>query len=50
MNSDFEMSIEDVQEALEVENKRERIEVPAGEYVCVALLVLCRLGCPCRHI
>ncbi len=34
MNSDFEMSIEDVQETLEAENKRERIEVPAGEYVC----------------
>ena len=34
MNSDFEMSIEDVQGTLEAENKRERIEVPAGEYVC----------------
>jgi hypothetical protein len=34
MNSDFEMSIEDVQETLEAENKRERIEVPAGVYVC----------------
>ena len=27
-------SIEDVQETLETEIKRERIEVPAGEYVC----------------
>jgi hypothetical protein len=34
MNSDFEMSIEDVQETLDAENKRERIEVPAGNYVC----------------
>ncbi len=34
MNSDFEMSIEDVQETLDAENKRERIEVPAGVYVC----------------
>ena len=34
MNSEFDMSIEDVQETLEAETKRERIEVPAGEYVC----------------
>ena len=34
MNSEFDMSIENVQETLEAENKRERIEVPAGEYVC----------------
>ena len=34
MNSDFEMSIEDVQETLETETKRERIEGPAGEYTC----------------
>ena len=27
-------SIEDVQETLETEIKRERVEVPAGEYVC----------------
>lgn len=34
MNSEFDFSIEDVQETLEAENKRERIEVPAGDYVC----------------
>ena len=31
---DTTFSIEDVQETLETETKRERIEVPAGEYVC----------------
>ena len=31
-NTDF--SIEDVQATLEAENTRERVEVPAGEYVC----------------
>ena len=31
---DTAFSIEDVQETLETEIKRERIEVPAGEYVC----------------
>ena len=34
MNAEFDMSIEDVQETLDTETKRERIEVPAGEYVC----------------
>ena len=33
-NSELAFSIEDVQETLETETKRERIEVPAGEYVC----------------
>ena len=33
-NSEFNMSIEDVQETLDTETKRERIEVPAGVYVC----------------
>ena len=33
-NSELAFSIEDVQQTLETENKRERIEVPAGEYVC----------------
>ena len=33
-NSEFNMSIEDVQETLDTETKRERVEVPAGEYVC----------------
>ena len=36
INSDLDtsFSIEDVQETLDTETKRERIEVPAGEYVC----------------
>jgi len=36
MNSDLDtsFSIEDVQETLDTETKRERIEIPAGEYVC----------------
>ena len=34
MNAEFDMSIEDVQETLDTETKRERIEVPAGEYTC----------------
>jgi len=40
-NSEFNMSIEDVQETLDTETKRERIEIPVGEYVCQikALLV-----------
>ena len=33
-NSELAFSIEDVQQTLETETKRERIEVPAGEYVC----------------
>jgi len=33
-NSELAFSIEDVQQTLESETKRERIEVPAGEYVC----------------
>ena len=33
-NSEFNMSIEDVQETLDTETKRERIEIPVGEYVC----------------
>jgi len=33
-NSETEFSIEDVQATLETENNRERVEVPAGEYVC----------------
>ena len=31
---DTTFSIEDVQETLDTETKRERIEIPAGEYVC----------------
>ena len=31
---DTTFSIEDVQETLDTEPKRERIEIPAGEYVC----------------
>ncbi len=34
MNAEFDMSIEDVQETLDAEVKREKIEVPVGEYVC----------------
>ena len=36
MNSDLDtsFSIEDVQETLDTETKRERIEIPVGEYVC----------------
>ena len=34
MNAEFDMSIEDVQETLDAETKRERIEIPVGEYVC----------------
>jgi hypothetical protein len=33
-NSELAFSIEDVQETLEAENTRERIEVTPGEYVC----------------
>jgi len=33
-NSELNMSIEDVQETLDAETKRERIEIPVGEYVC----------------
>jgi len=33
-NSELAFSIEDVQETLDAENKRERIEVPQGVYVC----------------
>lgn len=33
-NSELAFSIEDVQETLETETKRDRVEVPAGEYVC----------------
>ena len=33
-NSELAFSIEDVQETLDTETKRERIEVPAGDYVC----------------
>lgn len=34
MNDQFNMSIEDVQETLDSENDRERIEIPIGDYVC----------------
>ena len=33
-NSELAFSIEDVQKTLDTETKRERIEIPAGEYVC----------------
>ena len=33
-NDTMDFSIEDVQATLETENNRERVEVPAGEYVC----------------
>ena len=33
-NSELAFSIEDVQETLDTETKRERIEIPVGEYVC----------------
>jgi len=33
-NSEFNMSIEDVQETLDTETKREKVDVPVGEYVC----------------
>tara|TARA_R100000458_G_C8262649_1_gene238023 strand:+ start:1728 stop:1859 length:132 start_codon:yes stop_codon:yes gene_type:complete len=30
----MEFTIEDVQATLDTENNRERVEVPAGKYVC----------------
>jgi len=33
-NDSMDFTIEDVQATLETENSRERVEVPAGEYVC----------------
>ena len=33
-NSELAFSIEDVQKTLDTETKRERIEIPVGEYVC----------------
>ena len=33
-NSEFNMTIEDVQETLDTETKREKVDVPVGEYVC----------------
>ena len=40
-NSELAFSIEDVQQTLDTQTKRERIEIPVGEYVCQikALLV-----------